>query len=94
MPKTSVLAGAQQPPPEEAAGTSGGPHEILKAGPGYKNVINTDLVDDPILTAENIKTFKQAYKELYDFAMIRPEYLFACVLCRVVLTQSPLLCRM
>jgi hypothetical protein len=94
MLKTFVLAGAQQPPPEEAAGTSWGPREILKAGPGYKNIINTDLVDDPILTADNIKTFKKSYKELYDFAMVRPEYLAACMLCRVVLTQSPLLCRM
>jgi hypothetical protein len=94
MLKIFVLAGAQQPPPEEAAGTSGGPHEILKAGPGYKNVINTNLVDDPMLTADNIKTFKKAYKELYDFAMVRPEYLSACMLCRIVLTQSPLLCRM
>ncbi|XP_025801508.1 uncharacterized protein LOC112881005 [Panicum hallii] len=60
---------APKTPPEEAAGTSKGPGEILKAGPGYKNVINTDLVDDPMLTANNIRTFKKAYKELYDFAI-------------------------
>jgi hypothetical protein len=78
--KTSGLAGAQQPPPEEATGTSRSPGEILKAGPGYKNVINTDLVDDPMLTAGNIRTFKTAYKELYDFAMVRPEYFSACTL--------------
>jgi hypothetical protein len=41
------------------------------AGPGYQNVITTDLVDDPMLTASNIKTFKRAYKELYDYAMVR-----------------------
>jgi hypothetical protein len=40
------------------------------AGPGYENVITTDLVDDPMLTANNIKTFKKVYKELYDFAMV------------------------
>jgi hypothetical protein len=73
-----VLAGAQQPPPEEAARMSRSPSEILKAGPGYKNVINTDLVDDPMLTAENIKTFKRTFKELYDFSMVRPEYCSAC----------------
>jgi hypothetical protein len=39
---------------------------MLRAGPGYKNVITTDLVDDPLLTAENLKTFK----ELYDFSMV------------------------
>jgi hypothetical protein len=82
--KVSELAGAQQPPPEEAARTSRSPGEILKAGPGYKNVINTDLMDDPMLTADNIKTFKKAYKELYDFAMVRPKYLSACMLCRIV----------
>jgi hypothetical protein len=92
--KTFVLAGAQQPPPEEAAGTSRSAGEILKAGPGYKNVINIDLVDDPMLTVDNIKAFKKAYKELYDFAMVRPEYLSICPHCRVVLTQSPPLHRM
>jgi hypothetical protein len=46
-----VLTGAQRQPPEEAAGTSRSPGEILKAGPGYKNIINTDLVDDPMLTS-------------------------------------------
>jgi hypothetical protein len=37
------------------------------AGPGYQNIITTDLVDDPMLTDNNIKTFKKAYKELYRF---------------------------
>jgi hypothetical protein len=73
-----VLAGAQQPPPEEAAGTSRSRGEILKARLGYKNIINTDLVDDPMLTVENIKTFKRTFKELYDFSMVRPEYCSAC----------------
>jgi hypothetical protein len=26
------------------------------------------LTDDPMLTAENIKTFKRTFKELYDFS--------------------------
>jgi hypothetical protein len=64
------------------------------AGPGYQNVIITDLVDDPMLMAINIKTFKKAYKELYDFAMVRPDYFSACIHCRVALPQSPPLCRM
>jgi hypothetical protein len=70
---TFVLAGARQPPTEEIAGTVGDPREILKAGSGYKNVINTNLVDDPMLSAENIKTFKRTFKELYDFSMVRLE---------------------
>jgi hypothetical protein len=51
------------------------------AGPGYQNVITTDLVDDPMLTANNIKTFKKAYKELYDFAMVRCDNSSACMHC-------------
>jgi hypothetical protein len=50
------------------------------AGPGYQNVITTDLVDDPMLMANNIKTLKKAYKELYDFAMVRRDnLLLVCV---------------
>jgi hypothetical protein len=30
------------------------------AGPGYQNIITTDLVDDPMLTDNNIKTFTKA----------------------------------
>jgi hypothetical protein len=90
----TCLAGAQQPPPEEAAGTLGSPGELLRAGPRYQDVITTDLVDDPMLTASNIKTFKKAYKDLYDFAMVRPAYFSACIHCRVALPQSPPLRRM
>jgi hypothetical protein len=43
---------------------------MLRAGPGYKNVITTDLVDDPLLTAKNLRTFKSTFKELYDFSMV------------------------
>jgi hypothetical protein len=64
---TFVLAGVRQPPPEDIAGSSRNPRETLKAGPGCKNVITTDLVDDPLLTAENLKTFKSTFKELYNF---------------------------
>jgi hypothetical protein len=39
---------------------------MLKAGPGCKGIVNTNLVDDPRLTAENIRGFRKAYKELYD----------------------------
>jgi hypothetical protein len=73
--ETSGLAGAQQPPSGEAAGTSS-PDELLMAEFGCQ-----DVMDDPMLTAGNIKTFKKAYKELYDFAMVRLEYFFACMHC-------------
>jgi hypothetical protein len=50
-------------------------------GPGYQNLIATDLVDDPMLMANNIKTFKQAYKELYDYAMVRRDNSSTCMRC-------------
>jgi hypothetical protein len=53
------------------------------AGLGYQNIITTDLVDDPILTDNNIRTFKKAYKELYDFAMVRRGDSSACIRCQV-----------
>jgi hypothetical protein len=65
-----VLAGVQPPPPGDAAGASGSPREVLRAGSGHQNVITTDLVDDLLLLAENLKTFKSTFKELYDFSMV------------------------
>jgi hypothetical protein len=58
-------------------------------GIGYQNLIAIDLVDDPMLMANNIKTFKKAYKELYDFAMVRRDYSSACIRCRVVCLTLP-----
>jgi hypothetical protein len=60
------------------------------AGPEYQNIITTDLVDDAMLTDNNIKTFKKAYKELYDFAMVRRDYSFACIRYRVACLNLPL----
>jgi hypothetical protein len=64
-------AGVRPPPPEDAAGPSGSPREVLRAGSGQQNIITTDLVDDLLLSAENLKTFKSTFKELYDFSMVR-----------------------
>jgi hypothetical protein len=65
-----MLAGVRPPPFGEAAGPSGSPREVLRAGPGHQDIITTDLVDDLLLTAENVKTFKSTFKELYDFSMV------------------------
>jgi hypothetical protein len=59
------------------------------AGRGYQNIITTDLVDDPMLMDDNIKTFKKAYKELYDFALVRYDYSSASVRCRVACLNLP-----
>jgi hypothetical protein len=43
---------------------------VLRTRLGYPNIITTNLVDDLLLTAENLKTFKSTFKELYDFSMV------------------------
>jgi hypothetical protein len=63
------------------------------AGRGYQNIITTDLVDDPMLTDDNIKNFKKASKELYDFTLVRYDYSAASIRCRVACLNLPL-CRM
>jgi hypothetical protein len=64
-------ADVQPLPPGDAAGPSRSPREVLRAGSGHQNVITTDLLDDLLLSAENLKTFKSTFKELYDFSMVR-----------------------
>jgi hypothetical protein len=59
------------------------------AGRGYQNIITTDLVDDPMLTDDNIKTFKKASKELYDFTLVRHDYSSAGIRCRVACLNLP-----
>jgi hypothetical protein len=85
MLKTFVVAGAQQPPPKEATGTSRRPDELLLTGSGYRDVIATDLVDDSLLTDNNIENFKKAC----DFAMVRPEYFPTGKHCRVAYLNLP-----
>jgi hypothetical protein len=65
-----MFAGAQQSPPEEATRTSRRPVELLLTRSRYRDVIAADLVDDLLLTDNNIENFKKAC----DFAMVRPEY--------------------
>jgi hypothetical protein len=64
------------------------------AGRGYQNVITTDLVDDPILTDDNIGYFKKISKELYNFTLVRHDYSSASIRCRVICLNLPPLCRM
>jgi hypothetical protein len=56
---------------------------------GYQNIITTDPVDDPMLMDHNVKIFKKAYKELYNFAMVRRDYSSACIRCRVDCLNLP-----
>jgi hypothetical protein len=70
MLRVFVIAGAQQPPSEEAAGTSRRPVELLPTGSGYRDAVATDLADDPLLADDNKENFKKAC----GFVMVRPEH--------------------
>jgi hypothetical protein len=48
------LEGAPQPSAEEVAGTSRNPEDLLVSGSGYQNIITIDLVDDSLLTVDNM----------------------------------------
>jgi hypothetical protein len=78
-----------QPSTEEAAGTSRSPGDLLVTGRGYQNVITTDLVDDPILTDNNIQYFKNISKEMYNFTLVRRDYSSTSICCRVACLKLP-----
>jgi hypothetical protein len=56
---------------------------------GYQNIITTDLVDDPMLTDDNIRYFKKISKELYNFTVVRHDYSSARIRCRVACLNLP-----
>jgi hypothetical protein len=58
-------------------------------GRGYQNAITTDLVDDPILTDDNIRYFKKISKELYNFTVVRHDYSSARIRCRIACLNLP-----
>jgi hypothetical protein len=58
-------------------------------GSGYQNVITIDLVDDPILTDNNIWYFKKISKEMYNFTLVRRDYSSASICCRVACLNVP-----
>jgi hypothetical protein len=65
------LAGALQPSSEEAAGTSGNSGTLLMSGKGLKNIITNDLLDDPLLSVDNMRYFQKISKEMYRFTLVR-----------------------
>jgi hypothetical protein len=58
-------------------------------GRRYQNFITTDLVDDPILTDNNIWYFKKISKEMYNFTLVRSDYSSASIRCRVACLNLP-----
>jgi hypothetical protein len=51
------------------------------AGRRYQNIITIDIVDDPILTDNNIRYFKKISKEMYNFTLVRHDYSSAIIRC-------------
>jgi hypothetical protein len=86
------LAGAPQPSTEEAMGISGNPGDMLVSRRGYKNIITKDLLDDPLLTIDNMRYFQKISKEMYKFTLVRHDCSAAIMFCRVVSSSqsSPL----
>jgi hypothetical protein len=58
-------------------------------GSEYHNIISTDLVDDPILTDNNIRYFNKISKEMYNFTLVRHDYSSASIRCRVACLNLP-----
>jgi hypothetical protein len=58
---------------------------------GYQNVITTDLVDDSMLTDNNIRYFKEISKEMYNFTLVRHDNSSASICCRVACLNLPLM---
>jgi hypothetical protein len=54
---TFRLAGALQPSTEEAADTSGNFGTLLMLGRGFENIVTNDLLDDPLLSVDNMRYF-------------------------------------
>jgi hypothetical protein len=75
------LAGAPQPSTEEAMGISGNPGDMLVSRRGYKNIITKDLLDDPLLTIDNMRYFQKISKEMYKFTLVRHDCSSAIMLC-------------
>jgi hypothetical protein len=86
------LAGAPHPLTEEATGTSGDSGTLLMSGRGFKNTIINDLLDDPLLSVDNMRYFQKISKEMYKFTLVRHDCSSAIMLCQVVLSSqsSPL----
>jgi hypothetical protein len=62
---------------------------------GLENIVTNDLLDDPLLSVDNMRYFQKISKEMYRFSLVRHDCSSAIMLCRVILaSQSSRLYRM
>jgi hypothetical protein len=61
-------------------------------GRGLENIVTNGLLDDPLLSVNNMRYFQKISKEMYGFTLVRHDCSSAIMLCRVVLSSqsSPL----
>jgi hypothetical protein len=57
-------------------------------GRGLKNIVTNDLLDDPLLSVDNMRYFQKISKEMYRFTLVRHDCSSAIMLCRVVLSSQ------
>jgi hypothetical protein len=66
------VVGTQQQQPNvvdaKTAGTSSGP--ILVTPHGWQHIVPIELINDPMLTNENVKHFQDNFKDLYKFSTV------------------------
>jgi hypothetical protein len=58
------------------------------SGRGFKNIITKDLLDDPLLTVDNMRYFQKISKEMYKFTLVRHDCSSAIMLYQVVLSSQ------
>jgi hypothetical protein len=61
------------------------------SGRGYKDIITKDLLDDPLLTIDNMRYFQKISKEMYKFTLVRHDCSYDIMLCRVACLSLPLI---
>jgi hypothetical protein len=61
-------------------------------GRGLEDIVTNDLLDDPLLSVDNMRYFQKISKEMYRFTLVRHDYSSAIMLCRAILSSqsSPL----
>jgi hypothetical protein len=61
-------------------------------GRGFKNIVTNDLLNDPLLSVDNMRYFQKISKETYRFTLVRHDCSSAIMLCRVeVFSVFPLI---
>jgi hypothetical protein len=50
-------------------------------GRGLENIVTNNLLDDPLLSVDNLRYFQKISKEMYRFTLVRHDCSSAIMLC-------------